>query len=82
MTGFSYLCLTAQGTEARGHMEAPDEAAVRRQLRDQGLKVLRIAEGAAGDVGVLAFLRACAYGLSRFRSISKGGGCFSTGRCS
>jgi type IV pilus assembly protein PilC len=72
MTGFSYLCLTAQGTETRGHMEAPDEAAVRRQLREQGLKVLRIAEGAAGGAGALAFLRACAYGISRFRSINDG----------
>ena len=72
MTDFSYLCLTAQGAEARGQMEAPDEAAVRRQLREQGLKVLHIAEGAVGGVDALALLRACAYGISRYRSISDG----------
>ena len=72
MTDFSYLFLTAQGTEARGQMEAPDEAAVRRQLREQGLKVLHITEGTIGGVGALALLRAFAYGISRYRSISNG----------
>jgi type IV pilus assembly protein PilC len=72
MTGFTYLCLTAQGTEAHGQMDAPDEAAARRQLRERGLKVLRIAEGAASGAGAMATLRAFAYGLSRYRSISDG----------
>ncbi|MDR1461727.1 MAG: type II secretion system F family protein [Azoarcus sp.] len=72
MTGFTYLCLTAGGAEAHGQMDAPDEAAARRQLRERGLKVLRIAEGASSGVGVMAALRAFAYGFSRFRSISDG----------
>jgi type IV pilus assembly protein PilC len=72
MTDFTYLCLTAQGTEARGQMDAPDEASARRQLREQGLKILSIAEGAASGKGALEMLRALAYGFSRFRSISDG----------
>jgi type IV pilus assembly protein PilC len=70
MTGFSYLCLTAQGAETRGQMDAPDEAAARRQLREQGLKVLSLAEGTASGEGFLALWRAFAYSVSRFRSIS------------
>ncbi|MDR1661937.1 MAG: type II secretion system F family protein [Azoarcus sp.] len=69
MTGFVYLCLTVQGEETRGQMDAPDEAAARRQLREQGLKVLQIAEGTASGEGMLAVLRAISYGISRYRSI-------------
>ena len=74
MTGFSYLCLTAQGAEASGQMDAPDEVAARRQLRERRLKVLRIAEGdsGGGGMGAMAVLRALMYGISRQRSISDG----------
>jgi type IV pilus assembly protein PilC len=54
----------------RGQMDAPDEAVARRQLREQGLKVLSIAEGVASGEGAMAALRAIAYGISRYRSIS------------
>ncbi|MDR1229175.1 MAG: type II secretion system F family protein [Azoarcus sp.] len=70
MTGFTYLCLTAQGAEARGQMDAPDEAAARRQLRERGLKILSIAEGVASGRGVIAILNGYVYGISRLRSIS------------
>ncbi|MDR2164880.1 MAG: type II secretion system F family protein [Zoogloeaceae bacterium] len=69
MTGFVYLCLTVQGAEARGHLEAPDEITARRQLKELGLKVLSIGEGQLGEGGVLAAFRKISRGISRFRSV-------------
>ncbi|MDR3214080.1 MAG: type II secretion system F family protein [Azoarcus sp.] len=68
MSAYAYLCLTAQGAETRGNLDAPDEAAARRLLRERGLKILDIAEGAAGG-GARAVLGQIGHALSRLRTL-------------
>ena len=70
MTTYAYLCLDARGTETRGQMDAPDEGSARRQLREQGLKILELAEGAISGGGAVAVLRSVARGISRYRSVN------------
>jgi type IV pilus assembly protein PilC len=48
---YVYFCLNAGGAELRGALEAPDEISARRKLREQGMKVLSLAEG---DVSALS----------------------------
>jgi type IV pilus assembly protein PilC len=72
MSTYAYLCLDVRGAELRGWMDAADESSARRHLRDQGLKVLDLAEGELGGEGALAALRAVGRGFSRLRSISDG----------
>jgi type IV pilus assembly protein PilC len=72
VTTYAYLCLDARGGETRGQLEAPDEIAARRQLREQGLKILDISEGRLGGGGMLAALGRFTYELSRFRSVNNG----------
>ncbi|MDR3087577.1 MAG: type II secretion system F family protein [Azoarcus sp.] len=72
MSLYAYLCLDARGAEIRGQTEAPDEAAARRRLREQGFKILSLAEGSAGADGirgVWATLKKLAHTVSRFRSL-------------
>ncbi|GHT89805.1 secretion system protein [Betaproteobacteria bacterium] len=68
MASYTYLCLSAQGQEVRGQLDAPDEIEARRQLKSQGLKMLDLQEGRMG-VGWLALFRQLAYQLSKMRSI-------------
>jgi len=70
MSTYAYLCLDVRGAELRGQMDAPDESSARRQLRDQGLKVLDLAEGNIGGDGLEAALKNLARGFSRMRSVN------------
>lgn len=45
MAGFRYLCLSAQGEEVRGYLEAPDAGQARATLRSRGLSPLEIESG-------------------------------------
>jgi type IV pilus assembly protein PilC len=73
MTTYAYFCLDARGAETRGRMDAPDEIAARRQLRERGLKILGLEEGASGGgAGLLALIKGCARWISSFRSIGDG----------
>jgi type IV pilus assembly protein PilC len=74
MTAYAYFCLDARGAETRGRMDAPDEIAARRQLRERGLKILSLAEGTGdgGGGGLLAGIKRVARWISRFRSIGDG----------
>jgi type IV pilus assembly protein PilC len=69
---YAYLCLDARGEEIRGQMEAPDDIAVRRRLREQGFKILDVVEGTLGGNGLRAALKEFLYQISRFRSVSDG----------
>lgn len=68
MANFAYLCLSAQGQEVRGQLDAPNIVEARRQLKTLGLKILNLQEGSLG-VGWLATLRQLARQISRMRSI-------------
>ncbi|MDR2625847.1 MAG: type II secretion system F family protein [Zoogloeaceae bacterium] len=72
MSAFTYRALDARGQEARGWLDAPDEAAARRLLKERGLKVLRIAAGEAEGDGTLARFAALGRALSRLRPIGNG----------
>ncbi|MDR2030692.1 MAG: type II secretion system F family protein [Azoarcus sp.] len=72
MSTYAYLCLDARGEEIRGQMEAPDDIAVRRRLREQGFKILDVVEGTLGGNGLRAALKEFLYQISRFRSVSDG----------
>jgi type IV pilus assembly protein PilC len=72
MSTYAYLCLDVRGAELRGTTDAPDETAARRQLRDQGLKVLDLAEGTIGGDGLWAALKNIGREFSRIRSVSDG----------
>jgi type IV pilus assembly protein PilC len=69
MASYTYLCLSAQGQEVRGQLDAPDEIEARRQLKALGLKMLDLQEGRLG-VGWFALFRQLAHQISRMRSIS------------
>ncbi|MDR1351385.1 MAG: type II secretion system F family protein [Zoogloeaceae bacterium] len=70
MTTYAYFCLDVRGTETRGQMEAPNEIAARRQLKEQGLKILKLAEGMVGGEGIFALFKKIARAFSRMRALS------------
>jgi type IV pilus assembly protein PilC len=72
VSAYAYLCLDARGAEMRGQMEAPDESAARRQLREQGLKVLTLVQGELGGDGVWAAIKGFFRWMSSQRSFSNG----------
>jgi type IV pilus assembly protein PilC len=69
MTTYAYFCLDVRGAETRGQIEAPNEIAARRQLKEQGLKILQLAEGLAGGKDIFALLKKVARAFSRMRAI-------------
>lgn len=67
MSRFAYLCLDSKGMERRSELDAADAATARRALREEGLKVLQLAEASAG--GLRSPLRAFAHNLSGLRPV-------------
>ncbi|MDR1889606.1 MAG: type II secretion system F family protein [Zoogloeaceae bacterium] len=71
MSAYAYLCLSPQGREVEGSMEAPDETAARRQLKAMGMKLLRL-HAATEKTGVLQHISKAWRWISGFRSIGGG----------